>query len=507
MPSRETRPTPLSSAGPRRPWERKGRWRRALGRMTAVVALVVGAALLQPVPAPAAEAAVSLQKISGFGANPGALNMYVYRPAGLPAAPAVVVALHGCTQSAQIYADNSGLTKFADQYGFLLVFAETTSANNGNQCFNFFEPGDNRRGQGEAASIRQMVAYAASTYHTDSGRVHVTGLSAGGAMTSVMLSTYPEVFRAGAVIAGIPYACANSVVTAYSCMSPGVDRTPSAWAQSVRDANPGYSGPWPRVAIWHGDSDTKVVPKNADELRDQWTAVHGLDQSADRTSTIGPDNTRREQYLAGDGSVAVEVDRVPSLAHGTPVDPGTGAQQCGATGTGNFIRSICSSYWITGFFGLDGSVPQPGGLPAPAGLAAGNATDTAITLNWNGVSGAASYAVYRDGSRIATPTGSPFTDTGLSPGSTHTYAVAALDGAGVEGLRSAGIGATTTGAAPKCWTANNYQQVQAGRATTDGSYAYAKGSNQNMGLYNTFATHTLKEAPAGYYVIADGNCP
>lgn len=286
-----------------------------------------------------------------------------------------------------------------------------------------------------------------------------------------------------------------------------MDRTPSAWAQGVRDANPGYSGPWPKVAVWHGDNDTKVVPKNAVELRDQWTAIHGLDQSPDRTSAIGPNQTRRDQYLAGDGTVAVEVNMVPSIAHGTPVDPGSGAQQCGATGTANFIRSICSSYWITGFFGLDSSAPAPGGLPAPSGLAATGTTETSVTLNWSSVSGSTSYALYRDGARVATPTAPPFTDTGLSPGSSHTYSVAARDAAGSEGARSAQITATTTGAAPTCWTANNYQQVQAGRATTDGSYAYAKGSNQNMGLYNTFVTHTLKESPAGYYVIADGNCP
>lgn len=207
MLSRAVRPKPLSPEASRRPAEGRGRWRRAMSRATSVVALAMGAAILSPAPAPAAESVASLEKVSSFGANPGSLNMYVYRPSGLPANPAVVVALHGCTQTAQIYADNSGLTKFADQHRFMLVFAETTSVNNGSQCFNFFEPGDNRRGQGEAASIRQMVTHAGSAYGTDPARVYVTGLSAGGAMTSVMLATYPEVFKAGAVIAGIPYAC------------------------------------------------------------------------------------------------------------------------------------------------------------------------------------------------------------------------------------------------------------------------------------------------------------
>ncbi|WP_367038757.1 PHB depolymerase family esterase [Streptomyces sp. Je 1-332] len=505
MPSYER---PLSPVPYGRPSRGVRRWRRAVGRLAAVVGLVVAGAVSAPAPsAQAAPAAVALEKVGNFGANPGSLSMYVYRPTSLAANPAVVVAMHGCTQSAQIYADNSGLAEFADQHGFLLVLPEQTSVNNSSKCFNWFQPGDTRRGQGEAASIRQMVSHAASAYGGDTARVYATGLSAGGAMTSVMLATYPDVFKAGAVVAGLPYDCADDVLSAYSCMSPGVDRTPSAWAQGVRDAHPGHTGPWPRVAIWHGDNDPTVAKKNADELRDQWTAVHGLDQTPDRSSVIGPNSTRREQYLGTDGAVAVEVDRVPSIGHGTPVDPGTGAQQCGATGTANFIDSICSSHWITGFFGLDGSDPDPGGLPAPSGLAATGTTDTSVTLNWNGVSGAASYAVYRDGTRVATPAAPPFTDTGLSAGSSHTYSVAARDPDGTEGARSSQVTASTTGATAKCWTANNYQQVRAGRATTSGGYTYAKGSNQNMGLYNTAVTHTLKESPAGHYVIADGACP
>ncbi|WP_424571099.1 alpha/beta hydrolase family esterase [Streptomyces sp. CH-036] len=417
---------------------RGGRWSRTVRRFAAVVALTAGAALAGPGVAEAApaahaaaeaRAAAALERVTSFGANPGGLNMYVYRPAALPANAPVVVALHGCTQSAQVYSDNAGLNTFADRHGFLVVYAETTAANNANKCFNWFQPGDTRRGQGEAASIRQMVAHAATAYGADTGRVQVTGLSAGGAMTSAMLAAYPDVFTAGAVVAGIPYGCGTDVVSAFGCMSPGVDRTPAAWAQAVRDAHPGFAGPWPRVAIWHGDNDATVAPRNADELRDQWTAVHGLGQTPDRTSTIGPNSTRRSEYLAADGGAsAVEVNRVPGIGHGTPVDPGSGAEQCGATGTQHFIDSICSGYWITRFFGLDG-----------------------------------------------TTTPEPPVDPPTEPAA--------------------------------CWTANNYEHVRAGRATTTGGQVYAKGSGQHLGLYNTFVTHTLKESPAGHYVIADGSCP
>ncbi|MEU3949662.1 PHB depolymerase family esterase [Streptomyces sp. NPDC029526] len=499
-------PFRVPTATPAGPAPRAARrtWRGLLSRLVAVVALALAASLAGP--APTAQAAVGLTQVTGFGSNPGRLNMYVYRPDSLPADPPVVFALHGCSQSAQLYADNSGLPEIADRHGFLVVFAETTSANNLSKCFNFFEPGDNRRGQGEAASIRQMASHAVSAYGADPDRTYITGLSAGGGMTSVMLATYPDVFRAGAVVAGLPHGCADDVMGAYTCMNPGVDRTPAQWAQKVRDAHPSWSGPWPRVAVWHGDRDTTVVPRNAEELRDQWTALHGLPQTPSRTSVIGPDDTRHDEYVAADGTVAVEVNRVPGMGHATPVDPGTGPEQCGSTGTVNFEKSICSSHWIARFFGLDGSDPDPERLPAPTGLATTGVTDTSIGLTWNAVDSATGYTVYRDGAPVTTVDTPSHTDTGLAPGSSHTYSVAARDADGRAGDRSTLLTARTTGATATCWTATNYAHVQAGRATTSGGYTYAKGSQENMGLYNIFVTHTLKESPAGHFSVADGNC-
>ncbi|MEU5506882.1 PHB depolymerase family esterase [Streptomyces fungicidicus] len=491
-------PPPVASPGP------SGRgWRGLLSRLVAVAALVLAAALAGP--APTAHAAAGLTRVTDFGANPGQLNMYVYRPASLPDRPAVVFALHGCSQNAQLYADNSGLPELADRHKFLVVFAETTTANNMSKCFNWFQPADTRRGQGEAASIRQMAAHTVSAYGADSGRTYVTGLSAGGAMTSVMLATYPDVFQAGAVVAGLPYGCAGDLVAAGTCMSPGTDLTPAQWAQRVRDAHPSWSGPWPRMAVWHGDKDTKVVPRNADELRDQWTALHGLSQTPARTSLIGPNSTRHEEYTAADGSVAVEVNRVPDIGHATPVDPGSGPQQCGSTGTVNFQDSLCSSHWITEFFGLAEPV-EDDGLPAPTGLTVGDATDTTLRLSWEPVDGADGYLVHRDGAPLTTVGATSYTDSGLTPGTSHTYAVAARASDGTTGRLSGLVTARTTGGTAACWTASNYAHVQAGRATTSGGYTYAKGSGQNMGLYNIFVTHTLKESPVGHFTLADGTC-
>ena len=48
-------------------------------------------------------------------------------------------------------------------------------------------------------------------------------------------------------------------------------------------------------------------------------------------------------------------------------------------------------------------------------------------------------------------------------------------------------------------TASNYAHVQAGRARNVGGYALANGSNDNLGLYNTFYTSAVREASTGYW--------
>jgi poly(hydroxyalkanoate) depolymerase family esterase len=315
--------------------------------------------------APAGPAvAAGFAQVASFGSNPGNLAMYEYVPAALAPSPAVVVALHGCTQTAAAYHQNSGWPKYADRHGFVVVYPEQRTGNNANRCFTWFEPGDIRRGQGEALSIKQMVDRTVGAHGADRARVYVTGLSAGGAMTSVMLATYPDVFAGGSVVAGLPYGCASTVAQAFTCMNPGVDRTPAQWAQAVRDAVPGYGGPWPRVAVWHGTSDTTVVPLNAAESRDQWAGVHGISTTPTSTGSL-PGPTSRETY----GSGQVAVFRVSGMGHGTPVDPGSATDQCGSTAA-YFLDFVCSTYHTAVFWGLASGTPGPSATASPTAPAA-----------------------------------------------------------------------------------------------------------------------------------------
>ncbi|KAA5832722.1 PHB depolymerase family esterase [Saccharopolyspora hirsuta] len=313
-----------------------------------VFSLVLTVLLAAVVAAPTASAA-ELREVTGFGTNPGALRMFEYVPDGLPEGRPVVVALHGCTQDAAGYGTGAGWVELADRAQFTLVLPQQEQANNANRCFNWFQSGDTARGSGEAESIAQMVQRAIGDTGADPARVHVTGLSAGGAMTAVMLAAYPDVFAGGGVVAGVPHGCASTMPDAFTCMNPGKDRTPQQWGDAVRGAS-SHQGPWPTLSIWHGTADYTVAPANQRELVEQWTNVHGIPATPTSTDTIA--GYPHESYADSSGRTLVETVSVTGMGHGQPIDPGTADGQCGQAGPYLLDVDVCASWHLSRSWGL-----------------------------------------------------------------------------------------------------------------------------------------------------------
>jgi poly(hydroxyalkanoate) depolymerase family esterase len=277
--------------------------------------------------------------------------MFTYIPPDVSVECALVVVLHGCRQRAASYDRGAGWSTLADRYDFALLLPEQRRSNNPYRCFNWFQSDDIERGQGEALSIRQMVDKMAADNRIDRRRVFVTGLSAGGAMTSVMLATYPDVFAGGAIIAGLPYGAASNVQEAFKTMYQCPPRSARAWGDLVRGASR-HDGSWPRLSVWHGGADTTVIPSNASEIVKQWTDVHGLSSSPTLTETV--DGCPREVWSNTAGDDLIESYTIPSMAHGTPLAVGQADDQCGAAGAFLLDIGISSSYHISKFWGLAG---------------------------------------------------------------------------------------------------------------------------------------------------------
>jgi feruloyl esterase len=285
----------------------------------------------------------------GFGSNPGDLRMFTYAPKGMAKDGALVVVLHGCTQTAASYEIGAGWSTLAERYGFALLMPQQKVSNNANGCFNWFQPDDNGRGRGEALSIRQMIRAAIETYRLDEGRIFVTGLSAGGAMTSVMLATYPETFAGGAIIAGLPFGVANNLQQALAAMHQTPNHSARDLGNFVRKASP-HKGPWPRVSVWHGSADQTVHPSNADEIVKQWLDVHELPSSPMSEGIV--DGYPRQLWWDKSGRPLIECYEITGMAHGTPLGAGDGIDQCGSEGAFLIEAGISSSYHIASFFGL-----------------------------------------------------------------------------------------------------------------------------------------------------------
>lgn len=290
-----------------------------------------------------------IQEVAEFGSNPGDLRMFEYVPANVLPKPALVVVLHGCTQTAAGYDVGSGWSALAENYGFALLMPEQKSANNGNTCFNWFSPEDTARDGGEALSIRQMIEHMAHEHHVDRDHIYVTGLSAGGAMTSVMLATYPDVFAAGAVIAGLPYGIANTLQEALTGMYRSPARDARDLGDLVRNASR-HTGPWPKVSVWHGSADRTVTPANAGEIVKQWLDVHGLQPAPMAAADV--DGYPREVWWDADGETLVESYTITGMAHGTPLAIAGQEEPYGAAGKFLLEAGIASSWHIAQFFGL-----------------------------------------------------------------------------------------------------------------------------------------------------------
>ena len=313
----------------------------------------------------AGAAASRLRETIRFGSNPGNLRMFVHRPPHLADNPALVVVLHGCTQTAAGYDLGAGWSTLADRYGFVLLFPEQQRSNNPNGCFNWFLPAHSRRDSGEPLSIRQMIEKTIVDHGIDRRRIFVTGLSAGGAMTSNMLACYPEIFAGGAIIAGLPYGAAATVQEAFKSMYQSPTRPAPEWGNLVRKASP-HRGPWPRVSVWHGNADKTVIPLNAREIIKQWTDLHGLPVSPSLKSTV--DGFPREVWINDAGEDLVEAYAITDMAHGTPLATGEIEGAVGSPGPFLLPVGISSSYHIAKFFGItvvraDRNVPPEKDLP------------------------------------------------------------------------------------------------------------------------------------------------
>lgn len=300
--------------------------------------------------------AQKLKRVKRFGKNKGHLKMYYYEPTSIDKSKpqAMVVVLHGCLQCASSVAAQTGWNKLADEQGFYVLYPQQRFTNNPEKCFKWYKRRHTNKNRGENYSIKKMVEYMQSHNKIDSSNIFITGLSAGAAMSVVMMADYPETFNAGAIFAGGAYKSGNGYISSMMALLGWRVKSAEKWGKIVRKQNPGFTGEYPRMIIYQGNSDWVVNKRNGVELMKQWTNLHHL--TTQPTEVINQyaniKDIQRNAYLTPTKKEAVVFYKVNKLSHALLINPGKCKYEGGKRGFFSKDKNYNSTLFTAYDFGL-----------------------------------------------------------------------------------------------------------------------------------------------------------
>jgi poly(hydroxyalkanoate) depolymerase family esterase len=292
-----------------------------------------------------------LHSLENFGGNEGNLRAFYYEPINPEPDMPLVVVLHGCSQTALGASKLTEWNLLADRYGFYVLYPEQKRVNNATKCFNWFQTKDNEKGKGECGSIINMVGEMNTKFSINLDSIFVTGMSAGAAMSMIMISTYPSSFQGASIMSGGPYKGAEGLSESYKALRGKISKSDEQWGNLVRAQNVSYSGSYAKVVIFHGKKDNTVDFNNSDEIVKQWTNVTGIGQGNMDAVEITQD-IKALNYRDSNGEIWVKKYEIAKMGHQLSVDPGQGETQGGGKGVFANDKDFFSTYWTAKFFGL-----------------------------------------------------------------------------------------------------------------------------------------------------------
>lgn len=315
-------------------------------RIALLLALPLSAGLTAPAPGEIKALLPGMNEIEDFGGNPGNLTMHIYKPATLPAGKMpLVVALHGCGGSAEHFS-RAGFNELAEKYHFYVLYPEQKAENHPGRCFNHLLPDDPEPGEQEFDSVMQMIHYMVSRHRVSRRNISLAGFSSGGQVANILAATYPEIFKAVAIIGAGGYVCESGhkgIKNFVSCFGAKPAKKKRRYLTPGQDA-----GHWPRISIWHGKDDRNVPYTRVQLALKQWKRVHKLTRKKAVTMSLAG-NVSYEGYKRSTGRALVEVYTMNSAAHIIPIQQ---QKQCGRPGQYFSEEKICYARHAIRFFGL-----------------------------------------------------------------------------------------------------------------------------------------------------------
>ncbi len=233
-----------------------------------------------------------------FTGSTGSRNYMLFMPALRDDAPVpLVVMLHGCKQSPEDFAIGTGMNRLAAERGCMIAYPRQSTMANAQQCWNWFNPADQQRDQGEPSLISGITREVMANHAIDPARVYVAGLSAGGAAAAIMGHAYPDLYAAVGVHSGLARGAAHDVASAFAAMRDGGATSPSPGHQPARLV--------PTI-VFHADRDGTVHPRNADQVVAQAGTSSDLRLTVEHGQVPGGRAFTRHVHATPDGRPMLE---------------------------------------------------------------------------------------------------------------------------------------------------------------------------------------------------------
>ncbi|MGX1778820.1 extracellular catalytic domain type 1 short-chain-length polyhydroxyalkanoate depolymerase [Nocardia brasiliensis] len=223
--------------------------RGTLGHIALTAALllgVTGVATAEPGAASARAVTAADLTWHEYGSGKQARRYLRYSPPGLAPDSPIVVWLHGCWFSssdptdAERVADAlaTGFPDLAAAKGFAVAFPQQPESANSDECWNWYDPIQQWGAKGEAATLAGITGRVVDDLRADPKKVYLAGHSAGGAMTAVVGSVYPDRYAALGISAGFPADTgldALGMIAAATMIDRGVRRLPVTVVSGEKD--------------------------------------------------------------------------------------------------------------------------------------------------------------------------------------------------------------------------------------------------------------------------------
>ncbi|WP_431256700.1 extracellular catalytic domain type 1 short-chain-length polyhydroxyalkanoate depolymerase [Roseateles chitinivorans] len=236
------------------------------------------------------------------------IDYKLYVPPGDPSLPRpLLLMLHGCTQNPDDFAAGTRMNEVAKRHGWLVLYPEQSTKVNPQGCWNWFKTSHQERGRGEPALLAALTHHVMAGRPVDARRVHVAGLSAGGAMAAVLGQTYPELFASVGVHSGLPCGAVASAPEALAMMRTG--------HETRNTARPSASPPraMPTI-VFHGTRDMTVHPLNGEHVYADATSGLKTTERIEHGREGGRAYTRKTS-VATDGRPLAELWLIDGAGH------------------------------------------------------------------------------------------------------------------------------------------------------------------------------------------------